>query len=94
MSEPIDHIADKSGTTIELLQALTDDELAEQGAYWRAKLTHYRSLPNVEGASMYKQPSYAAYRVGNWVGYVGAEQEARRRGEHALSADQMRQRQG
>jgi hypothetical protein len=34
MTTPIDHLADKSGLHVELLRELTDEQLAEQIAYY------------------------------------------------------------
>ena len=38
MTEPTDHLANLSGYTHELLAALTDDQLAEQAAYFDLRI--------------------------------------------------------
>ena len=43
MTEPIDHLAGKTGNTTELLRELTDEQLRETGAYWAKREAEYRA---------------------------------------------------
>jgi hypothetical protein len=77
MAEPIDHLAGKTGYTHELIAALTDVELDDQLAYFRAGAQAHLNQPDPEGATMYQSHAYAAFRYGNWVGMVLTERRSR-----------------
>jgi hypothetical protein len=74
VTEPTDHLAGKTGNIIELIKQLPDEQLAEQRAFWEAKVEHYRSQSMIEEGSMFRRPSYAAHRFGRWVGMAVGEQ--------------------
>lgn len=65
----IDHLADKSGNTIELVAALTDDELREQLAYYQ----HRRDTAQDTGEGIYKSAAYAQHRHDLHAGMVESE---------------------
>src|SRR6478672_4679869 len=80
MNEPIDHLANKSGNTVELLAQLTDAELDEQIAFYRQREDWYRSTPTPDAVtSVYRSHSYAAYRYGSWVGMAETVRRVRLR---------------
>jgi hypothetical protein len=80
---PVDHTAGQSGVFVEMYEALTDEQLAEQAAFWVERMNHYRSTPDPDpNVSMYRKNNYAAYRYGVRASEVDrvirARQEARR----------------
>jgi hypothetical protein len=63
------HLADKSGSTIELVAALSDDELREQLAYYQ----HRRDTATDTGSGVYQSAAYNRYRHNIHAGMVEGE---------------------
>jgi hypothetical protein len=68
------HLADKTGNTVELLEQLTDQQLTEQLAYYQ----HRRDTAQDTGEGVYKSAAYARHRHDRHTAMV--ESEILRRG--------------
>jgi hypothetical protein len=66
----------KSGSTIEILESLTDEELETYIRYVSWEQQH-RVFDNT---NMYRSRGYYAYRSNNWIGWVQEIQRKRKNG--------------
>jgi hypothetical protein len=65
----VNHLADKSGLTVELIADLTDEQLREQLEYYQ----HRRDTAKDTGEGVYKSAAYARYRHDIHAGMVESE---------------------
>ena len=68
-------MGDKTGSTIEILESLTDKELDTYVLYLEWEQQH-RVFDNT---NMYKSRNYYPYRSGNWIGWIKQIQAERRK---------------
>jgi hypothetical protein len=68
-------MGEKTGSTIEILESLTDQELDTYVLHLQWEQQH-RVFDNT---NMYRSRSYYAYRSGNWIGWIYEIQAKRRK---------------
>ena len=69
-----------SGLTMDLLRALTDEQLDEQIEHYIERRDWYETHPDeTPPESVYKSHGYAAYRYGNWVAMATVVRAERRK---------------